>query len=300
MTIKHPVAVTASEPLRSRVSIDAYYDLALLASLALALPALVLLPLPLLRVPLGLALVLIAPGYTFTSAIFARHDDLDGVTRLALSFGLSVAVLPLLALALDLSPWGIRLWPMTLALASWIGVWSGIAALRRSMLVRKNAAMLPPPLAVRSRWSALTRRQRLGYTASTLGGIGLLLWIIVVLPVLTARTTTTEFYVLGSEGLAEAYPHAVGVGSQMQVQIGIQNHEGVPVTYRIEVYSGTTQLTRIDGIRVAAEANWEQPLRYTLTQAGDDQRIDILLFREPETTPYRRLQLWVNVQETLP
>src|SRR5437867_3448634 len=77
------------------------YDLLLLGALAPLLPALLLLPVPLLRVPLGLAAVLLAPGYALVAAVFPEHDDLDGGMRAGLSFGLSVAVLPLLALLLD-------------------------------------------------------------------------------------------------------------------------------------------------------------------------------------------------------
>ena len=43
------------------------------------------------RVALGLIVVLTAPGYALTSALFARTDDIDGVERLALTLGLSIA-----------------------------------------------------------------------------------------------------------------------------------------------------------------------------------------------------------------
>lgn len=44
------------------------------------------------------------------------EDTIDGVERLALSFGLSVAIAPLLGILLDKTPFGIRLWSVTVSL----------------------------------------------------------------------------------------------------------------------------------------------------------------------------------------
>ena len=64
------------------------------------------------RIILGLPLVLFLPGYALIAALFPRKDDLDGIERVALSFGLSIAIVPLLGLALNYTPFGIRLSPV--------------------------------------------------------------------------------------------------------------------------------------------------------------------------------------------
>jgi len=56
------------------------------------------------RIILGLPMVLFFPGYTLISALFPRKDSLSGVERLALSFGLSIAVVPLIGLILNYMP----------------------------------------------------------------------------------------------------------------------------------------------------------------------------------------------------
>jgi uncharacterized membrane protein len=61
------------------------------------------------RTVLGLPMVLFFPGYALIAALFPKKDDLDGIERTALSFGLSIAMVPLLGLALNYTPWGIRL-----------------------------------------------------------------------------------------------------------------------------------------------------------------------------------------------
>jgi len=62
-------------------------------------------------------LVLFLPGYSLIAALFPRKDDLDGIERIALSFGLSIAITPLLGLALDYTPFGIRLFPVLIVLS---------------------------------------------------------------------------------------------------------------------------------------------------------------------------------------
>lgn len=299
MTSKQTVATTSTKR-AAAVNTRPFVDLIVLMTLALCLPIVVLLPIPLIRVPLGLALVLLAPGYALSAALFARRDDLDTVTRLALSFGLSIASVPLLALALDLLPWGIRLWPMTIALAGWIGTWTLIAAFRRACLVRSGTAMLPPAAELPEWWAALSSRQRWRYGGSLLLGGAMVLWIVAGMPGLAEQAPATEFYVLGANGLAEEYPREIAAGQELQVTLGIRNNDSKAIAYHIQARAGSTEIARLDRVEVAAGQIWEQPLRYTLTTAGDDQQIDLLLFRDDETQPHRRLRLWINVRKTLP
>jgi len=78
-------------------------DLALVIILVLLTIPFVLIP-PLnetpVRIILGLPLVLFLPGYSLIATLFPRKDDLDAIKRIALSFGLSITITPLLGLAL--------------------------------------------------------------------------------------------------------------------------------------------------------------------------------------------------------
>jgi len=53
--------------------------------------------------------VLFIPGYVALEALFPKGQELDGIERLALSVGLSLAMVPLVGLLLNYTPWGIRL-----------------------------------------------------------------------------------------------------------------------------------------------------------------------------------------------
>jgi len=87
-----------------------------------------------LRIGLGLLFVLFFPGYALLSALFPKRDNLDGIERVALSFGLSIAIVPLIGLILNFTPWGIRLYPILISITLFILVASGIAWYRQHKL----------------------------------------------------------------------------------------------------------------------------------------------------------------------
>jgi len=70
-----------------------------------------------MRILLGLPLVLFLPGYSLIAVLFPRKDDLDVIERIALGFGLSIAIVPLFGLALNYTPLGIRLTPILITLS---------------------------------------------------------------------------------------------------------------------------------------------------------------------------------------
>lgn len=84
-----------------------------------------------LRIILGLPFVLFFPGYTLIAALFPRRGVLDSIERVALSFGLSLVVVPLIALIVNYTPWGIRLYPILISFTIFIFVTSVIAWYRR-------------------------------------------------------------------------------------------------------------------------------------------------------------------------
>ena len=112
-------------------------DLALVIALTLACILFVMVP-PLnetpVRVVLGLLLVLFLPGYSLIAALFPRGDDLDAIERIALSFGLSIAVVPLIGLALNYTPFGIRLVPLLAGLSVFTISLAMVACVRRGLV----------------------------------------------------------------------------------------------------------------------------------------------------------------------
>ncbi|NQE54437.1 hypothetical protein C5S29_12670 [ANME-1 cluster archaeon GoMg3.2] len=91
-----------------------------------------------IRIILGLPLVLFLPGYSLIATFFPRKDDLDGIERVALSFGLSIAITPLLGLALNYTPFGIRLLPILIVLSVFTISLALGAYVRRSMIPEED------------------------------------------------------------------------------------------------------------------------------------------------------------------
>ena len=69
-----------------------------------------------LRWIFGSVFVLFIPGYVTVEALFPKGRELDSIERFALSVGLSLALVPLVGLLLNYTPWGIRLTPIVISL----------------------------------------------------------------------------------------------------------------------------------------------------------------------------------------
>jgi uncharacterized membrane protein len=82
-----------------------------------------------LRYVFGSVLVLFLPGYSLIESLYPKKE-LDDLTRLALSIGLSLALVSLAGLVVNYTPWGIRLLPVALSLGGMTVVFL-LEALRR-------------------------------------------------------------------------------------------------------------------------------------------------------------------------
>jgi hypothetical protein len=75
-------------------------------------------PLYYIRFVVGGIFILYVPGFTLIEALYPKRDELERLERFALSVGLSIAVVPLVGLVLNYTPWGIRLDPALVSLAA--------------------------------------------------------------------------------------------------------------------------------------------------------------------------------------
>lgn len=89
-------------------------------------------PIIILRWILGTLFVLFLPGYALTAAFFPKKE-LDSSEQVALSFGLSLAVTPLVALILNFTPWGIALNPILISLALITGISVIVGSYRKAV-----------------------------------------------------------------------------------------------------------------------------------------------------------------------
>jgi uncharacterized membrane protein len=118
--------------LKADFEIKDFWDLILLVLTSMVLVfVIVFLPENPLRKVIGLPFILFFPGYALISFLFPEKRDLDNIERIALSFGLSIAITPLIGLILNYTPFGIRLMPILLSLSSFNMTFSVLSIYRR-------------------------------------------------------------------------------------------------------------------------------------------------------------------------
>jgi uncharacterized membrane protein len=326
--------------------------LVVLTDLAVLLPVVRETP---LRVVFGLPFVLFVPGYALIAALFPEAgaspvDDtpesaaeagdrsgIDGIERTALSFGLSIAVVPLIGLVLNFTPWGIRLVPILASVSGFTLIAVAVAAVRRRDLPEEERFRVHY-----REWAAAGREEL--FEPDNRGDAALN--VLLVFSILLATASVgyavavpkggeqfTELYLLTEtdegELVADDYPTEFVRGESRSLVVGIGNREHDTVEYtligtlqRVEIRragnASTNDTTGPGNVSVSVleereiarfdpeldhNETWRRQHDVTPTLAGDRLRLTYLLYRgAPPEDPgvddaYREVHLWVNVSE---
>ena len=261
------------------------------------------------------------PGYCLLALLFPAEGDLDLLGRVALSIGISIAIVAFIGLGLNYTPVGIQLDSVALIVTIFTMTTMLAAHIRGSLLSGK--------------------RFRSGFqeTAKSLIGevipqsddkIDRVLNITLALSIIVVLMTTafvillpnegerfTEFYVLSEKMFTAGYPSSVIPGMNYSVYIGVGNQEKRNVTYTIETwdmdtkfnpYTNTTNiiasyLINTTTLTLATNETAIIPLNISINDSRFN-RAEFLLFNEtvpgPEITggdrinsSYRELHLWM-------
>ena len=262
---------------------------------------------PTLRLILGLPFLLFIPGYVLVFALFpARKTDrgIDTLERIVLSFGLSIAVVPLIGLLLNYTPWGIRLEPILLSMLLFIigvGLY-GVYHWRKTDPEERFTITLNIALP--------KEENRVDQALTVILVIAILVVLVSLIYVIALpRTgeTFTEFYLLGSNGKAEGYPQNLTTQQNATVIIGVANHESHLVNYTIEIWLinqttvanqtsynqmwyFTTITTTLPSQPVHTEEPWNPQWNHSYTFRIDKPgtfKLAFLLFISPDVITYR-------------
>ena len=271
-------------------------ELIIIVVLSLVLVPLALLTSGVARIILGLLFVLFFPGYTLIAALFPRKGSLSGVERLALSLGLSIAVVPLIGLVLNYAPWGITACSFLFSILGFVVIMAAIALYRRRRL--PSEVRFEPDLKIRPPALSWRKRSRMDWAITGLlaiavaGAIGVLIWTVATPKVGEAFT---EFYILEAEETAGRYPQELTLGEEGVVTLGIVNHEYQDVDYWVVVSINEEEIQDIGLINLEHGEIWEQEVSFQPTRAGLGQKVEFLLYIGEGAEPYRTLHLCVDV-----
>ena len=290
------------------------------AILAIYLPPLNETP---IRVVFALPVMLIIPGYCVILALFPKEGDIDLMERIVLSVSVSIAVVPLIGLGLNFTPWGISLDPIITAITAFTAVIMLAAHYQRARLHPEEQFRMP--------FSELAGTIRHEFFPEGSRRIDRLLGVILALSIILAILTTayvlavpregeqfTEFFILG-ENRTTDYPREIFTGMSYPLYVSVGNHENRIVTYTIETwmmlaeFDNTTNSYRIptmdpqDRLSFTLSPNQTTIIPYNLSvNKTGYNRLEFLLFDENvpgfETTAgdrinasYRNLHLWLDV-----
>ncbi|MBN1188894.1 MAG: DUF1616 domain-containing protein [Dehalococcoidales bacterium] len=248
-----------------------------------------------LRIILGLPLVLFFPGYTLICAIFPDKHTILRLEKIALSFGVSIAMVALVGLIISFSPWGIGLYSILVSLSVFVLVFSAVAWARQVRLPDKEI----PVIRVNFKRTLFSGFNRTEKVLAIVLAVVLITAIGTITFVVTAPRTGdrfTEFYVLDTSGKTVDYPSELQLGEKGEVVVGVVNHEHETMSYALEVrMEGITSAGRKE-ITLAGEEKWENAVSFTTARAGDKQKVEFLLYITGQDEPYQDLYLWVNVK----
>ncbi len=278
-----------------------------------------------LRIVLFLPVMLFIPGYVLIVALFPKEGEIDLLERILLSIGLSIAVVPLIGLGLNFTPWGIRLEPVVISLTLFTWMMILVAHYRR--------AVLPSEERFRVSFSAISNRILREFSPSSGSRVDRFLsgalTLVAIVAILTSAYVLafpkvgerySEFFILGEKQTVTDYPEVITAGNNYSLYIGVGNHEYRNISYTIETWILRTEFDNVtnssniiamdqkDQLSLNLTHNSTKVIPYNLSieKTGYD-RVEFLLFNESIPGPevrgrdrinasYRSLHLWVTVR----
>lgn len=252
-----------------------------------------------IRTLLGIAFVLFIPGYVLIGALFPKKDDIDSIERIALSFGLSIVVVPLIGLGLNYT-FGIRLIPILISLCIYSIGLIFVTEYRRQQLPEDDRFKIPFHKIYQDVINEVkTPRSKIDNILTIILIISIILTIGTLIYVITVPKIGekfTEFYILNSTtGKAYNYPKELKLNESATLLVGIVNHEYALVNYTMQIDLDKNKLIS-EKLKLNHNETLEKNMTFVPNKNGTDMKLQFLLYRENNfTDPYRDLHLWVNV-----
>ena len=145
-------------------------------------------------------------------------------------------------------------------------------------------------------WGSVIRAKAL-YIVLVIAILGVLGTLGYMISMSSGGEPFTEFYILGVNGEATDYPKEIRAGEEARVIVGIINRENEAVNYRVEIRINGVKNNEVGSITLVDEQKWETVTSFTPTAAGENQKVEFLLYKNRGVEPYLKpLYLWINAK----
>ena len=190
------------------------------------------------RIVIGLPFILFFPGYALIATLFPEKKSLDLIERIALSFGLSIAVVPLIGFGLNYTPFGIRLDPILWSLIAFNVAFSIAGMWRRGRSIEPFLPFKVDAITAlaKKELNSGTKLDRALTVVLVLAILSSVVALVYVIAVPRQGEAFSEFYLLGPGGKATNYPHNLTIGENASVTVGLANHNYRTINYTVEVW----------------------------------------------------------------
>lgn len=248
-----------------------------------------------LRIILGLPFALFLPGFLLTAVLFPKKDEIDGLTRITISVGLSIIIVPLIGLLLNYLSLGVKLLPMMLSLIFLDTFLLFLSWYRRTNLPEEKRFSLTLTIDL-LKWSNKTKGTNIIHTALLITGFLLIFTSVFILSSPKTGKSFTEFYITGLDDKTAGYPKQLQVGENGTVKAVIINNEQQKTRYRMEILVDGDIIQTISPIDIKKQEKQEITVLFNTEELNDLVNVEFLLYRDgQDMKPYRQLRLWVEI-----
>lgn len=244
-----------------------------------------------IRVIGSILLLFFLPGMSLVWAFFPNRNDLEITNRIGLSIGLSITISAVVSVLLNYSPWGIQGISVSISLLLISVIFGLIAYFRRARLLPKGTSPKIENIV------GIDRVKIILVYASTILVFLTILVALLFLGIgfafdLESDADFTEFFIVPLDSNDEYYPNEIPINQPATLILGIVNHEGDVVDYRIGIFGDDKSWER--NVRLANNRSWEGEFTFTFNEPCDNCRLYFVLYKGNDTVSYRSLHVTVT------
>ncbi len=245
------------------------------------------------RIILGLPYILVIPGYLLTVILYPKKDHLENITRVILSIGLSIIIVPVIGLIHNYLSLAVDLQPMMLTLTVFNMVLLVLSWLSRKKIPEEERFEFKVKVNITELKNKMKENKHI-YSVMIITGVFIIALFIFMLSFPKNSVDFTEFYITGPDGRIVEYSGQIRTGEDIKVNVIIVNHEQETTKYRLVIRANGYLIQSVYQLKLNYLERWEKVVLFRIEKPDDVIKIEFLLYTNESVTPYRQLQLWVK------